>query len=108
AAHVSGTPECTQPRPCPTPAAPGLGDVHALLHVRCGSRRLRDCPPQGVPRGDHDAAIRRGGTAAARPRSIGWTSLMADDRPIGVFDSGIGGLTVVRELLHRLPGESIS
>lgn len=32
---------------------------------------------------------------------------MADDRPIGVFDSGIGGLTVVRELLHTLPNESI-
>jgi glutamate racemase len=32
---------------------------------------------------------------------------MADGRPIGVFDSGIGGLTVVRELLHRLPHESI-
>jgi glutamate racemase len=25
---------------------------------------------------------------------------------IGVFDSGIGGLTVMKELLHRLPGES--
>jgi glutamate racemase len=32
---------------------------------------------------------------------------MPDNRPIGVFDSGIGGLTVVRELLQRLPGESI-
>jgi glutamate racemase len=32
---------------------------------------------------------------------------MADSRPIGVFDSGIGGLTVVRELLQRLPNESI-
>jgi glutamate racemase len=32
---------------------------------------------------------------------------MGDNRPIGVFDSGIGGLTVVRELIHRLPGESI-
>ncbi len=29
------------------------------------------------------------------------------DRPIGVFDSGIGGLTVVRELLRTLPGEPI-
>jgi glutamate racemase len=29
------------------------------------------------------------------------------DRPIGVFDSGIGGLTVMRELLRELPGESI-
>ena len=27
-------------------------------------------------------------------------------QPIGVFDSGIGGLTVLRELLTRLPGES--
>jgi glutamate racemase len=27
-------------------------------------------------------------------------------QPIGVFDSGIGGLTVLRELLVRLPGES--
>jgi glutamate racemase len=27
--------------------------------------------------------------------------------PIGVFDSGIGGLTVVKELIRQLPGESI-
>lgn len=27
--------------------------------------------------------------------------------PVGVFDSGIGGLTVVRELVRRLPNESI-
>ena len=30
-----------------------------------------------------------------------------DPRPIGVFDSGIGGLTTVRELYQRLPGESV-
>ncbi|MBI3909915.1 MAG: glutamate racemase [Armatimonadetes bacterium] len=30
-----------------------------------------------------------------------------DERPIGVFDSGIGGLTVVREMLQRLPDEEI-
>ncbi len=29
-----------------------------------------------------------------------------DDRPIGVFDSGLGGLTTVRELC-RLPEEDI-
>ncbi|GAF80377.1 unnamed protein product [marine sediment metagenome] len=28
-------------------------------------------------------------------------------RPIGVFDSGIGGLTVVKELTRQLPGEDI-
>ena len=32
---------------------------------------------------------------------------MADNRPIGVFDSGLGGLTVVRELLRTLPNEEI-
>jgi glutamate racemase len=32
---------------------------------------------------------------------------MSDEAPIGVFDSGIGGLTVVRELIHQLPNESI-
>jgi glutamate racemase len=30
-----------------------------------------------------------------------------DSRPIGVFDSGIGGLTAVRELFRALPAESI-
>jgi len=30
-----------------------------------------------------------------------------DRRPIGVFDSGVGGLTVMRELLHELPNEKI-
>ena len=29
------------------------------------------------------------------------------DRPIGVFDSGIGGLTVVREILRQLPAEHV-
>lgn len=32
---------------------------------------------------------------------------MSDTRPIGIFDSGIGGLTVVREVFRRLPGESV-
>src|SRR6267142_4930102 len=33
-------------------------------------------------------------------------SLRGND-PIGVFDSGLGGLTVVKELLHELPNERI-
>lgn len=32
---------------------------------------------------------------------------MTSIRPIGVFDSGIGGLTVVHELIRQLPHESI-
>ena len=33
--------------------------------------------------------------------------MMHDDRPIGVFDSGLGGLTVVRALLDLVPGADI-
>ncbi|MFI5254306.1 MAG: glutamate racemase [Candidatus Limnocylindrales bacterium] len=31
---------------------------------------------------------------------------MPDTRPIGFFDSGVGGLTVLREVIRRLPAES--
>lgn len=30
-----------------------------------------------------------------------------DNRPIGVFDSGLGGLTAVRQLMDQMPGEDI-
>lgn len=30
-----------------------------------------------------------------------------NSNPIGVFDSGIGGLTIVKEIVHQLPNESI-
>jgi glutamate racemase len=30
-----------------------------------------------------------------------------DPRPIGVFDSGVGGLTAVREIFRALPGETV-
>ena len=33
---------------------------------------------------------------------------MSDLRPIGVFDSGVGGLTVVRAIMEHLPNESIT
>lgn len=32
---------------------------------------------------------------------------MSDARPIGVFDSGLGGLTVARAILERLPDEGL-
>jgi glutamate racemase len=32
---------------------------------------------------------------------------MRDDRPIGLFDSGLGGLTVVRALLDLVPGADV-
>ena len=32
---------------------------------------------------------------------------MSDDRPVGIFDSGIGGLTVAHEVIRQLPHESV-
>jgi glutamate racemase len=32
---------------------------------------------------------------------------MSSKAPIGVFDSGVGGLTVVKEIMRQIPGESI-
>ena len=32
---------------------------------------------------------------------------MSDSRPIGVFDSGVGGLTVLREMRHQMPAEGL-
>jgi glutamate racemase len=31
---------------------------------------------------------------------------VSDARPVGVFDSGVGGLTVLREVIRRVPGEA--
>jgi glutamate racemase len=33
--------------------------------------------------------------------------VMSNSAPIGVFDSGIGGLTVAKEVIHQLPHESV-
>jgi glutamate racemase len=33
--------------------------------------------------------------------------LKSDSRPIGIFDSGVGGLTVLREIAHQLPDEPL-
>ncbi len=42
---------------------------------------------------------------AARRKGAGCTPVSARDRAIGIFDSGIGGLTVVQSLLQLLPNE---
>jgi glutamate racemase len=32
---------------------------------------------------------------------------MIDERPIGIFDSGVGGLTVLKEMMKKLPEENL-
>ena len=49
---------------------------------------------------------RRQRVAARRNRGE-LSRCMSDSRPIGVFDSGIGGLTVVKALRDLLPNENI-
>ena len=41
-----------------------------------------------------------------KPASVGWA--LVSNAPIGIFDSGVGGLTVAREIRAQLPHESIS
>ena len=33
--------------------------------------------------------------------------MSTDNRPIGVLDSGLGGISVLRELVKLMPGEDI-
>lgn len=44
---------------------------------------------------------------AVRPATIDVTSAAPTDAPIGIFDSGFGGLTVARSVIDQLPHESI-
>lgn len=41
------------------------------------------------------------------PRSLPRSVTAPETAPIGIFDSGLGGLTVAHEIMERLPGESI-
>src|SRR5262249_60943227 len=43
----------------------------------------------------------------ARRLGLALMPVTHDPRPIGVFDSGIGGLTAVRELFRTLPSEAV-
>ena len=43
----------------------------------------------------------------ARSKKIYMKVLLMDARPIGVFDSGLGGLTTVKKLTELMPGEDI-
>ena len=42
------------------------------------------------------------------PVGVGAYPLRVADQPIGVFDSGYGGLTVMRAVLDQLPHESVA
>src|SRR5690606_36328527 len=82
---------------------------HHLLHHARRRGRIRRRAPEGFPGGRHDPAGpgRRHVPPSRRPGRRTRPAMSPDQLPIGIFDSGIGGLTVVRELVRHLPNESI-
>ena len=57
----------------------------------------------------------RSSSTATRCPTTSWSNIscklsptVADNRPIGIYDSGLGGLTVWREVRRALPGESLA
>ena len=66
--------------------------------------REPDGPDQPGHQPDRHRAAQRRPDGGLRRAVL--TAVMSDQRPIGVFDSGVGGLTVLREIIRRTPSES--
>ena len=105
--HRPGGPRA---RARPRPRAPRRVRRHARRPVEQRGRPVRAGEPgRADQQGPH---ARRRRAAQRRPRRgrhgrrTGLSAAMADPRPIGVFDSGVGGLTVLREIVRRTPAES--
>ncbi len=52
-------------------------------------------------------SLDRGGPAGCRETGHRTTGGILDERPIGIFDSGLGGLTVTSSIIDLMPDESI-
>src|SRR2546421_1546199 len=79
----------------------GLALLVDLQSPVCRRGSVRLGAPPGLPQGSEGPGVsgrRRARRAAAPP---------VNRAPLGVFDSGIGGLTVARAVFERLPHESV-
>ena len=89
--------------------------VSPVAYAQCLYQRLREADRRGVdvllavppPETGVGTAVADRLRRAAAHRPAGWHADVVDGRPIGVFDSGLGGLTVVRALLDLLPDEHL-
>src|SRR6266516_1628873 len=81
--------------------SPGLDRPLGLQSSLLWGRGVRRGAPPGFPQGLEGSGVpgRRGNQPAA--------AAAVNPAPLGVFDSGIGGLTVARALFERLPRESV-
>lgn len=75
-----------------------------MTHAAGPGKRTKE---RGAHLGDPEGSRHPGPEERARERGPFPRSAPGAAAPIGVFDSGIGGLTVVRELLARLPHEDV-
>ncbi len=103
---------CDDPEPPATRQTPAEQLEHATTMggaVAQGGVEHGELVPVGVQGGAARGAAVPGGAHAVslvtRVRRVGWT--IVDDAPIGIFDSGVGGLTVARAVSAQLPRESI-
>ena len=101
--------DADRPRTCPRPrpGAPRRVRRPARGPVEQRGRAVRAGQPRRARSARTSCAwpascCNAGRAAAAAGRSL--SAAMSDPRPIGVFDSGVGGLTVLREIVRRLPG----
>ena len=105
-------PERSRAGPRPRPGAPRRQRRHARRPVEQRGRAVRPRQPgrpdQPGPRPRRRRAARGRAASSGPPRQPAGAdgSAVSDPRPIGVFDSGVGGLTVLREILRRSPAES--
>ena len=91
---------CPSTRSCPTAGSSSSRTTRAC----------RSCWPAPTRQISQDVMRIAGellnvGPRRGRGRAV-LSRAMSDPRPIGVFDSGVGGLTVLREIIRRSPRES--
>src|SRR5436189_6002191 len=84
-----------------TPGSAGLDRAVGLQPSLRGRRGVRRRPPPGFPQGSADTG------RARRHRRLAAAAAAMNAAPLGVFDSGIGGLTVARALFERLPHDAV-
>src|SRR5204863_5534266 len=81
--------------------SPGLDRALGVQSSLRGGRGVRLGAPPGLSQGPEDSGV------PGRPRDQPAGAASVSGAPLGVFDSGIGGLTVARAVFERLPHESV-
>ena len=98
-----------------SPPADSARGRHRPVRPAAAQRCRPDAPPPvrraGCPQAPGRAACSTSCARADAPERPAWLPparlAPVNDAPIGIFDSGVGGLTVARAVLDQLPHESV-